>query len=151
MLKSILGVWTNLPLEISPSVIEELMSSTENKKLVVGLQILDIVAFHGFLPVGHEFRQRFKQRLIHILSATEKRMVSRTCAALCGSVLKSESDKQFEEHINEILQKLVNKQQSDVFVDLLHEISTRYANVLSKFAIANLSFLESVFGNLKVS
>lgn len=151
MVKTVLGVWEKIPMDIPYGVIDEILSSRQNKDLTRGLQVLDAITFHGFLPVDHEYRPLFKQRLIDLLNKNEKRSVTRLCGALCGSFLLRESDKEFEKRVSDILQKWVDQRQSDVFVDVLYEVATRYPGILSKLASANLSFLEGVYGSLKVT
>lgn len=150
MVKTVLGMWEKIPMDIPHSLIDEILSSKQNKDLIRGLQVLDAIIFHGFLPVGHEYRPRFKQRVLDLLNRNEKRSVTRLCGALCGSVLLREPDKEFEKRVSDTLQRWAQQRQSDVFVDVLYEVASRYPGILSKLASTNLSFLEGLYGSLKV-
>lgn len=151
MIKTVLGVWEKIPMKIPHEMLDEILSSSQNKDLTRGLQILDSIIFHGFLPISHEYRPRFKQTLIDLLNRNEKRSVTRLCAALCGSVLLRVPDKEFEKKVYDTLQKSANQRQSDVFVVHLYEVANRYPGILSKFASTNLSFLGGLYGGLRVS
>ena len=149
MLKAIFCVWDKISLNIPYEIVEELLSS-DKKKAKLGLQILDVIVVHGFLPKNHEHNSRLKQRLANILNLDEKRDLTRSCAALCGSILSRETDKDFEKLVCDALQMWHNKHKDDVFVDLLYDVAVRYRPVLSKFAGLNLSLLRSLYGSLKV-
>lgn len=151
MFKAVFSVWNKVPLDVPHDIIEELLSSyTQNKTLKLGLQILDIIIVHGFLPTDHDYKPRFKECLVNILRLEEKREVNRSCAALCGSMLARESDTAFETAVYDSLQNWCSRRKNDVFVDLLYEVSIRHRPILSKFAITNLSLLGSLYGTLKV-
>lgn len=149
MLKAIFCVWNKISLNIPYEIIEELMSS-DKKKAKLGVQILDVVVVRGFLPNHHERNSRFKQLLADFLNLDEKRDLTRSCAALCGSILFRETDKDFEKLVCDTLLIWHNKNKHDVFIDLLYEVAIRYRAVLSKFAGINLSLLGSLYGSLKV-
>lgn len=149
MLAAIFCVWDKISLSIPYEIVEELLSS-DKKKAKLGLQILDVIVVHGFFPKNHEQNSRFKQRLANVLKLDEKRDLSRSCAALCGSILSRETDKDFEKLVCEALQMWHNKNKDDVFVDLLFEVAIRYRPVLSQFAGINLSLFGSIYGTLRV-
>ncbi len=150
MLKAVLIVWKNIPLEIPYEVIEEFLTAIKSETQILGLQIWDAIILHGFLPTNQEFRLRFKQLLVDLLTIEDKRKVTRLCASLCGSLLLREADLDFEKRVCGALQKWYQKKKVDVFVDLLFEVSRRQPTVLVKFANINLSLLGTVYGTLKV-
>ena len=153
MIKAFFAVWYNISLDIPYEIVEGLLFSDKKKSTLLGLQILDVIAMHGFLPKNLEQKSHFKQRLANILVLDECRALTRSCAALCGSILFRETDDDFEKLICDKIQMWHNKNKDDVFIDLLYEVTvtSRYRAVLSKFATINLSLLGSVYGTLKVT
>ena len=151
MLKAVLTVWKNIKMEMPCDILEELLTSKESKKQILGLQIWDAIILHKFLPTNQEFRLRFKKRLVDLLAVEDKRKMTRICASISGSMLSRETDVEFEKMVCGALQKWHNKKKVDVFVDLLFEVSIRHSSVLSKFANINLSLLGTIYGTLKVN
>ena len=150
MLKAIFCVWEKISLNIPYEIVEETLLSSGQKKAKLGLLILDVIVVHGFFPNNHERNPHFKQLLANFLKLEEKRDFTRSCAALCGSILFRETDKDFEKLVCDALQSWHHKKKDDVFIYLLHDVGIRYRGVLSKFAGINLSLLGSLHGGLKV-
>ena len=150
MFKAVFRVWTPIKLDVPFQAVEELLTSNERKKLLLGLFVLDIAVNHGFFPTSHEYLPRLKRCLIDLLTIDNKRDVSRSSASLCGSILERQSDSEFEKSVCAALQKWLNQQQPEVFVDLLHDMSIRYHPIVATFATVNLSLLESLYGTPKV-
>ncbi|KAI9558578.1 hypothetical protein GHT06_015366 [Daphnia sinensis] len=148
MLRAIFSVWNKIPLNIPYELVEELLSPDKSKRKL-GLLILDAIIVHDFLPKNHEFNSRFKQQLVKWLTLDEKRDLTRSCAALCGSILIRETDHEFEKLVCDALQMWYTKKKVDVFVDLLYEVAIRHPAVLATFASANLSLLAGLYGGLK--
>lgn len=149
MVRAIFSVWNKIPLNIPYELVEELLSPDTSKKKL-GLLILDAIIVNGFLPKNPEFNSRFKQHLVKWLTLDEKRDLTRSCAALCGSILIRESDPEFEKLVCDALQMWYNRKKIDVFVDLLYEVAIRHTAVLTTFATTNLSLLTGLYGGLKV-
>uniref|UniRef100_A0A0P6IJU2 non-specific serine/threonine protein kinase n=1 Tax=Daphnia magna TaxID=35525 RepID=A0A0P6IJU2_9CRUS len=148
MVRAIFLVWNKISLNIPYELVEELLSPDKSKRKL-GLLILDAIVVHDFLPKNHEFNSRFKEQLVKWLTLDEKRDLTRSCAALCGSILIRETDHEFEKLVCDALQMWYNRKKVDVFVDLLYEVAIRHPAVLSTFASSNLSLLTGLYGGLK--
>lgn len=149
MVRAIFLVWNKISLNIPYELVEELLSPDKSKRKL-GLLILDAIVVHDFLPKNHEFNSRFKEQLVKWLTLDEKRDLTRSCAALCGSILIRETDHEFEKLVCDALQMWYNRKKVDVFVDLLYEVAIRHPAVLSTFASSNLSLLTGLYRGLKV-
>jgi hypothetical protein len=154
MLKAALYVWEKLPLEIPYDKVEELLSSKHTGTMQHGLQVLDPIVQHGFFMQSPEAAGRIQQRLVVLVGQPEGRQVARSSAALSASILAHQENNnmtEFEQQITTVVRKLFEDDRTDVFIDVIYEISKRHVPLLKDSVKHCLTILNSLYGSLKVS
>lgn len=148
-----LNVWEGLPLEMPRMLVNEMLHASRSNQ-IIALLLLDAMTHHGFLRgTDIEWETSLKNRLVELLSDSDKRDVLRTTSFVCGSMLARHPDVVFETRIVEELVKFHTKGKPDVFTDALFEITRHHASILrlAKFPYLNLNLLPSLYGTLKVN
>lgn len=151
MLKAVFRIWNQIKFEIPFGMVESLLATNNKAQMKLGLFVLEVIVIYGFFPKnGEEYNSRLKRCLVDLLTIEEKREITKTSAALCGSILSREADSEFEKSICVALKKWHTQQKPDDFVDLLYPLTINYQPIVASLATINLSLLADVFGNLKV-
>ena len=154
MLKAVLFMWEKLPLEIPYDKVVELLASKQTGTTQHGLQVLDPIIQHGFFMQSPEAAGRIQQRLVALVGQPEGRQVARSSATLCAAILARQENNnmvEFERQVTAVIKKLFAANRTDVFIDVVYEVSKRHVPLLKEFVWPCLSILNSLYGSLKVS
>lgn len=149
MFKATCTIWHQLPLEIPFHFVEDLLSLSSSKQ-TIGLQILDIFIANKMISLDDERMKKLYDTLLHLLSLEDRRKVVRQAAVLCGSILSQTQDTEFEKKIGDLLSSWHAKKKTDNFIYVLYDVSSRYQEILKRFASINLGLLSALYGTFKV-
>lgn len=143
-------MWEKVPMEMPYDlVLGFLVKGFSDQRL--GLQMLEVLVFHGFLPNNHPHSGQIKKRMIELLCQEDRREISRACSRVCGAILSQESEpSEFQLRVTEAFSKWHTKGKDDVFIDLLYSMSQTCPSFLSAFVRSNLLLLKNLYGTLKV-